>query len=177
MTIISHNIGAICMGVALNVGLLNAQTSRSTPKEIAEMVDAALLGVIPSDRSLTMYTVAERGIRFDHARTLAAFGYGGDGGARAAFSPRTPILSGTSELLSDCSQLGSKPCKLIGKAAYVFLEPISITRSDAVVSLHVTWASAVSPYTFMSSFATEVHLSRSEAGPWKFVRAGATIAS
>ena len=56
----------------------------------------------------------------------------------------------------------------------MYLEPISITDSTALAWLSVAWAESVSQRTFLTGFSTQVNLSRSGSGAWKFVRAGLT---
>jgi hypothetical protein len=125
------------------------------------------------EKTLTDFTVAERGVRFDFGQTMAAFGYEvDDSTARPSLKLRSAVAPGAKVLLSDCSQTGMKPCKLLGKATYVSLGPISATDSEAVVWLHVRWVSTSSTRAFMSGFSNEVYLSRSGSGPWKFDRIG-----
>ena len=177
-------IGRLCLGMALVGTSLDAQQARRAPKEIAQIVDAALQGVIPPETRLTDDTLAERGVRFDYQRTMAAFGYTGDVGSLSSFGLRSTVTSGTEDLLSDCSQMGFKPCTRLGRAVYVNLAPMSSTDSTAVVVLHVVWATTHDSgmkdpptWTFMSAFSTEVHLARAGAGAWTFVRAGKTTRS
>ena len=63
---------------------VHAQAPRRSLKEIGRIIDAALQAVIPPDELLSNQTVAERGIRFDYERTMAAFGYANVPGARAS---------------------------------------------------------------------------------------------
>ena len=177
-------IGSFCLGIALVGTTLHAQQARRTPREIAQIVDAALQGVIPPEKRLTDLTVAERGVRFDYQRTMAAFGHTDDVGSLSSFGLRTTVTSGANELLSDCDQMGFKPCARLGRSVYVNLAPMSSTDSTAVVVLHVVWATTLdsgvkdpATRTFMSGFSTEVHLVRSGSGTWTFVRAGKTAMS
>lgn len=172
-----RDVRLLC-GVLLSVGLatvpLEAQQPRLTPAEIGQIVDAAVQGVIPPEKRLTRLTVAERGIRFDFERTMEAFGHPNDAEVVSSLGLRSPVTVGTRELLTDCDQFGTKPCSLLGHEAYMYLEPISITDSTALAWLSVAWAESVSQRTFLTGFSTQVNLSRSGSGAWKFVRAGLT---
>jgi hypothetical protein len=163
------------LGVTFAMVPLEAQQFRVTPREIGQIADAAMQGVIPPDKSLTRFTVAERGIRFDFERTMTAFGSRDSVRMASSLGLRSSVKAGSRALLTDCDQFGTKPCSLLGREAYVFLEPISISDTEAVVSLTVAWAQTASERTFLTSFTTQVHLSRSGSGEWKFVRAGLTV--
>lgn len=168
----------IFLGVTIVGTPLEAQPSRRSHKEIAQIVDAVLQAVIPPEKTLTQFTVAERGVRLDFGRTMAAFGYEVvDATARSSLQLRSAVAPGTQVLVSDCSQTGTKPCKLLGKAAYVYLGPISATDSEAVVWLHVSWVTTFPTRAFMSGFSTEVFLFRSPSGAWKFLRTGKAVSS
>ncbi|GEM_PF-2729945 len=174
-------IGGLCLGITLVGTSLSAQQTQRTTKEIAQIVDAALQGVVPPEKSLTDLSVAVRGVRLDYQRTMEAFGHSGDVGSLSSLGLRSTVTSGTKELLSDCDQSGFKPCTRLGRAAYVQLMPQSSTDSTAVVVVHVVWATTLASgvarpatRTYMSAFSTEVYLSRSGSGAWTFVRAGKT---
>lgn len=181
MPIVPNSVDArwlrcIFVGLTIVSTSLEAQPPRRSPKEIAQIVDAALQAVIPPEKTLTQFTVAERGVRFDFGQTMAAFGYEADDStARSSLKLRRAVAPGAKVLLSDCGQSGTKPCKLLGKATYVTLGTISATDSEAVVWLHVRYATTFSTRVFMSGFSTEVYLSREGLGPWKFVRTGKTV--
>lgn len=148
---------------------LQAQSPKRSPNEIAQIVDAALQAVIPSDRSLSDATVAERGVRFDFGRTMAAFGYDvEDSTARSRLKLQSVVTPGAKALISDCNQLGTMPCKLLGKAAYVYVTPVAVTNSEAEVQVHVTWVTPYSEHAYMSGFSTRVHLSRVGSRAWTF---------
>ena len=166
----------IFVGLTMLSTSLEAQSPRRSPTEIAQIVDAALQAVVPPEKILTQFTVAERGVRLDFEQTLAAFGYDVDEAtARSSLKLRRAVVPGELALLSDCGQAGEKPCKLLGKATYVYLEPISATDSEANVWVHVAWVTTFPNRAFMSGFSSEVYLSRSPSGPWKFVRTGREV--
>ena len=168
----------LCIGVTLVVTSVHAQTARRSPKELGQIIDAALQAVIPPGERLSSYTVAERGIRFDYERTLAAFGYADDAHTRASLGLTRAGTAGTDSLLVDCDQLGMQACSRLGRSVYVSLEPVSVASSKAVVWVHVTWATTLSSKrTYMSGSSTEVILSRSGSGPWRFVRTGRGLVS
>ena len=169
--------GRLCAGVALVATSVQAQTSRRSPKEIGQIIEAALQAVIPPGERLTSHTVAERGIRFDFDRTLAAFGYANDPDARTSLGLGRTVTPGADSLLADCDQLGTKACSRLGRSVYVFLTPESLSSSEAVVWVHVAWATTLSKRTYMSGSRTEVILSRSGSGPWTLVATGRRVIS
>jgi len=170
-------IRCLCLGATLTAGAVDAQTPRYSPKEIGQIVDAALNAVIPPEERLTSHTVAERGIRFDYGRTLAAFGSVDRPELRAQLALTRALAEGSTALLEDCDQRGTKSCSRLGRAAYVYVEPVSVSTSEAVVWVHVEWATTPSKRSYRSSASTEVILTRTGAGPWRFARVGRGIVS
>ena len=156
---------------------VQAQTPRRSPKEIGQIIDAALQAVIPPEELLSNHTVAERGIRFDYDRTMAAFGYASVPGARASLGLKRAVTAGAESLLVDCDQQGMQACSRLGRSAYVYLEPVSVSSSEAVVWVHVVWVTTPSKRSFLSASSTEVILSRSGSRRWTFVRTGRGVIS
>ena len=173
----SRWLGCLCVCVAMVATSGQAQTHRRSPKEIGQIIDAALQAVIPPGELLSSHTVAERGIRFDYDRTMAAFGYANVPGARASLGLKRAVTAGAESLLVDCDQRGMQACSRLGRSAYVYVEPVSVSSSAAVVRVHVAWVTTPSKRSFQSGSSTEVILSRSGSGPWKFVRTGQTAIS
>jgi hypothetical protein len=173
----SRRLLCFCTGVALVATSMQAQSPRRSPKEIGQIVNAALQAVIPPEHLLTSQSVAERGIRFDYARTFAAFGHADDADARASLGLTRAVTAGTESLLVDCDQRGSQACSRLGSSVYVYVEPISLSSSEATVWVHVVWATTPSNRTFKSASSTEVILSRSGSGPWTFVKTGRGVIS
>lgn len=167
----------LSVGLALVATSVQAQTLRRSPKEIGQIIDAALQAVIPPGKRLTSHAVAERGILFDYDRTMAAFGYADDATARASLGLTRAVTAGSDSLLVDCEQSGAKACSRLGRSAYVYLQPVSVSTSEAVVWVHVEWATTLSNRTFKSLSSTEVFLSRSGSGRWTFVRTGRGVIS
>lgn len=167
----------IFLGVTLVVTPLEAQSGLRPASEIAQIVDASLLAVIPPEKTLGEASVAERGIRFDFQRTMAAFGYDVDQAtARSTLPLRSAVTAGTKALISDCNQLGMMPCKLLGRASYAYLEPVSVSDSEAVVMVHVNWVTSFPKHSYKSGLSMRVHLSRVGSSSWKFDRiSGGTI--
>lgn len=165
------------LGLALVTSSLEAQEFRGTLSELGQIVDAAVNAVIPPEKMLTSHSVAERGVRFDYERTLAAFGARTNRDMVTGLGLRRSVRAGSQELLADCNQFGTKPCSTLGRETYVFLGPISYSGTEAVVWLTVTWAETVTERTFLTSFSTQVYLSRTGSGAWKFVRTGRTVVS
>lgn len=167
----------LCLGVALVPGAAQAQAHRPSPTEIGEIVDAALQAVLPPDTELTTHTVAERGIRFDYGRTMAAFGHADSADARTRPALTRAVTEGSAALLEDCDPLGTQACARLGRSAYVHVEPSAVSSTDAVVWVHVTWATTLSGRSFRSASGTEVILRRTGSGPWTFVRTGRGVIS
>lgn len=174
-----HSRWIHCFGFVLLTSSIQAQPARFSQKEIGQIIDAALHAVVPPTKPLTSGTVAERGIRFDFGRTMSAFGYEDKPAARAGLGLTGAVTEGSVALLDDCDQMGSKTCLRLGRSAYVYLEPISVSDSEAVVWVHVAWATTPSrsKRTFLSSSSTEVILRRSGSGSWTFVRTGRSVIS
>jgi hypothetical protein len=108
---------------------------------------------------------------------MAAFGLADNADARASLGLTRAVTEGSIALLKDCDQRGTKACKQLGRSAYVYVEPISVSNSEAAVWVHVEWATTLSKRTFASSSSTEVILTRSGSGPWRFVRTGRGVIS
>lgn len=149
----------ICTGVTLLAAPVQAQAAARAPQEDGGIIAAALQAVVPPGQRLTAHTVAERGIRFDYARTLAAFGYTDDAQTRASLGPARAFTAGTDSLLGDCDQIGSKPCARLGSSVYVYVTPIFVSSSGADVWGHVLWSTTMPlKRTFLSASVTEVIL-------------------
>jgi hypothetical protein len=176
MPIVTNSVDArwlrcIFIGATIFGSSLEAQPARRAPKEIAQIVDVALQAAIPPETILSMSsaTVAERGVRIDYAKTMAAFGYDfDDSTARSSLQLRSVVTPGSDVLLSDCDQIGRKPCKLLGTEVYVVMDRVSVTDTSAVVWVHIRWVSTYEKQAFMSGFSKEVHLSRTASKTWKF---------
>jgi hypothetical protein len=168
---------ACCLGFVLTAGSVHAQTQSRSPREIGQIIDAALQAVIPPEQRLSRQTVAERGIRFDYHRTLADFGLADNSEVRANLGLTRAMTGGSDTLLAGCDQEGMEACERIGQSAYVFVKPISVSDSAAAVWVNVLWATHFPKRAFLSGFSTEVFLTRSGSGPWKFLRTGTSIVS
>ena len=167
----------LLIGVALIATSAQAQSPLFSSRATGQVINAALQAVLPPSLPLTGRTVAERGIRFDFERTLAAFGLVDNAQARASLHLNRAVTEGTASLLADCDQVGTKSCTQLGASAYVYVEPISVSDSEARVWVHVVWASTPSERTYMSGSSKEVFLSRAGRGPWTFVRTGRGVIS
>ena len=167
-------LGCVCMGVALVATSIKAQTPQRSPKEIGQIIDAAVQAVSPSWERHANSTIAERGIRFDYARTMAGFGYADNARARANLGLTRALTAGSDSLLVDCDQMGSKACSRLGRSVYVYLEPTSVSSSEVALWVHMEWVGtpSKSKRTYLASFSAEVFLSRSGSGPWTLVRLG-----
>jgi len=122
-----------------------------------------------------MANVAEREIRLDYDRTMTGFGLANNAEVRAKLG--LTYIEGSRALFEDCDQMGAGPCKQLGRAAYTYVEPLSISNSEAKVQVHVIWANKPSTRTYLSVWVTEVILTRSGSGPWKFLKLGRGVIS
>ncbi len=178
----------VCFGVTACtlVHSLAAQRPPIAPAAIGQIVDEVLRAVVPPGSSLSGVSVAKRKVFLDYQRTMAAFGYPGASTSVSALGIRAPVTAGPEGLLKDCDFSGAKPCKQLGWSAYVWIEPVSITNSHAVVRAYVSWperprtsfTAGVAPTgkARLESFAAKTYLARSANGEWKFVRQGSYIA-
>jgi len=165
----------------------DAQDHRLSPRVIGQVVDEVLRAVVAPDSALSRVKVRERGLYFDYARTLAAFGYRDDSTTRAALALKSVVTPGDASLLVDCNQAGTGPCDRLGQGAYAYVAPRSQSDSELVVQLRVAWPDrGGAPYVrgavpgghvFLYGFSMEVHLARASDGSWKFVRIGPTRVS
>lgn len=150
------------------------------PREVGQIIDVALQAVLSPETELSRIPVAERGVYFDFERTMEAFGLGGRSLEFPSIGLTRAVTVVSGQLIADCDQGGSGPCSGMGRVVYVHLRPISLTRTEGVVSLNVYWAVPGSRRTYLTGFATQVHLARSfrrtRTGPWRFVRTGRTAA-
>jgi hypothetical protein len=155
---------------------------RPASAEVAQIVDASLAAVLAPDRELSGVSVAERTIRFDHARTLSAFGHPG-----MSLRLTRDVTDGSIELVADCRQVGGGSCSELGLAVYAWVAPVSTANSEAVVRVWAYWPSrtgqafeqrtAPAERAILVGFGMDVHLNRDAAGRWVFVRTGTAIVS
>lgn len=164
---------------------LRAQPAPLDPAAVSSLVDATLDELLPEGHRLSRVPIAQRGIFFDHERTLAAFGHPG-----AAPLPltglhrRTTVKPGSSTLLDDCDQAMRKPCNQLGWAVYVWIAPVSVTASEARVHAHIVWPGrpstpfeeGVAPVgrAGLVWFMADLYFARTPDGSWKLVKRGPT---
>lgn len=161
-----------CASTLLLVGsALSAQPVKMSPRSVVQIVEASLDGVLTPSFTRTT-DIEERSLVFDRQRTMAEFGAVDDTTALSALGFRRVIATGTRDLLEGCSQAGVGECSKLGSSTYVLLAPVSMTDTTAVVWLYFYWATKVKGRTFLSGISTQVHLSRTGTGPWRFVRTG-----
>jgi|SRR6185437_8947328 len=173
----SRWISGLGLGLALGVVTtsVQAQPHRRSPREVGEIISAALQAVIPPEQLLSSESVAKRGIRFDYRRTMPAFGLADDADARAKLGLTRAVTEGSAALLQGCDQEGGEDCKRLGRSAYVYVQPISVSDSAAVVWVHVLWATYFPTRAFLTGASTEVFFTRSGSGPWKFLKTGRIV--
>jgi hypothetical protein len=173
-----------CALIAAPFSSSAAQTTWLTPAEIGQVFDEVLPIVLPPGGSLSQVHTADRRIRFDHARTMAAFGYVSRP-TRAMLRLRSAVDSGDKSLLSDCDPAARKPCSQLGWNAYVWMEPVSMSNSQMQVRVHVLWADrkatfapGVSPSgkAYLTMFTAHLYLERVDSR-WRFVKEGPTAVS
>lgn len=181
----------ICLAMVFAIGAcaftnrLAAQTPLE-PGAVSLLVDAVLDKLLPEGQRLSRVPIAQRGIFFDHERTLAAFG-------QPVVPPlplsglhrRANVKSGSSTLLDDCDQAMRKPCGQLGWAAYVWIGPTSVSVSEARVRAHIYWPERGStPFeegvvpigrAGLVGFVADLYFARLPDGSWKFVREGPTL--
>jgi hypothetical protein len=187
MAIISHRVLRYAhFGIAACafVAPLAAQQSPLAQPAVGQIVNEVLRNLVPPSDSLSRIPLAKRQVILDYARTMTAFGYAGTKVSPAAVGVQA-VATGSPALLNDCDEWGTKTCRQLGWGAYVWIEPISIASTTAVVRAYVSWADrgkapfvpGVAPTgkATLASFAAEIHLSRSVTGEWKFARRGTTI--
>lgn len=165
---------------------LGAQQSRVPPAAIGQIVDEVLNAVVPLDAQLSRVSVKKRKIFLDHQRTLMAFGYSEPQVPLAEFELQRVLLPGRKSLLDDCDDFGAKPCTQLGWSVYAWIAPLSLTPRQAVVRAYFMWPDrgstsfqdSVSPKGFAAlvGFYTDVELTRSIDGKWKFVKRRGTMA-
>lgn len=164
---------------------LGAQRPPITQAELGQIADAVFSALVPPDSSLSRVPVRDRKLVFDAERTIAAFEQAGSSHATFAdLHMRTPAKAGARGLLADCSQLAASLCSGLGWNVYTWLQPISITDSEAVVRAHFLWADrrgvqyqeGVAPTgrARLVGFTSEAHLIRTPKAGWRFSRVGST---
>ena len=154
-------------------------------RDVGAIADAVLDTILPKDRRLSRMTVAERGIRFDAARTDVSL-------RRATSSDATPealgmrraVGAGDASLLANCDPVGRGPCPNLGDGAYVWMDRVDGDADSGRlrVRVHVVWAEPVPPTRaragpFLTSFSTVVTLTRTTGGAWRVVDIGPYAAS
>jgi hypothetical protein len=170
---------SVCLIAAMTiVPSMAAQRPRLRASEISQLADEVLRVVAAPQRVLAGVPIANRELAFDVKRTLAAFG--ASTAPDTAIRLRRPVTVATQSALRDCSQLQPRVCAGLGRRAYVWIEPISLTGSDAVVRANVAWVdrrpnqfvpgSAVLAKGFLEGFSTKLRLVRDSTGRWTFVK-------
>lgn len=165
---------------------LGAQPAPLDRAAVSSLVDAALDKVLPDGQRLSRVPIAQRGIFFDHERTLAAFGHpGAPPLPLAGLRRRATVKPGSATLRYDCDQAMRGPCNQLGWGVYVSMAPVSFTASEARVTVHVSWPDrgstvfeeGVSPVgrAGLVGFAADLYFARLPDGSWKFVREGPTL--
>jgi hypothetical protein len=163
-----------------------AQTVLSL-SDLGRLVDATLDVVLPAGDSLSRVSVEQRGIFFDHSRSLASFRQTSRSGEKEEIPLHRIAKNGSRALLADCNEIGNRGCELLGWSAYVWIEALSISATEARVRAHVLWPSrsgepfeaGIKPRSngILTMFFSDVYLARDANGRWKFSRMGRTVSS
>lgn len=175
-------VAGAALGLVVQALPAGAQSDSLTARKIGQVVDEVIGAVIPPDSSLSRVSVRERGLYFDYARTLAAFGHRDVAVPASALALKSAVMPGDRSLLDDCNQGGTMPCQRLGNSAYVFVMPESRSDSAMLVWLVVEWPDrggatftrGVWPASraFLTGFSMEVFLTRAADGSWRFSRVG-----
>jgi hypothetical protein len=174
-----------CTFLLISIALVSVDTAGAQervslgPQDIGEIVNEVFDALVPSSGSRA-HAIWRRDVRFDHERTLAAFGERSSV-AVTNLNIRHPIKPGSAALLEDCNELGTKSCKRLGQGVYSYIEPISISQSQArvrayFISAHVTRpGGGTAPRNpHLAGSYTVVYLSRAADGSWRYVKTGDT---
>lgn len=158
-------------------GCLNAQQREIPPREIGQIIDEAFRVLVDSGHLTKPATPggAKRGVYFDRARTLDAFGYAASKASISELGIKSPVQAGSQELLSDCDVVGNQSCARLGSNLYFWVAPISMTRGEARVRGYLSWAARSNPRAVkanLNSHVTELFLRPTADGRWKVVKIG-----
>ena len=155
-----------------------AQRAPLTRREVVQMADAAIRGVLTSTTLRDIGRGAEPPIGFDRRGTMEAFGTVDNAATLSSLGMQAVVSVVTTEIIRECDQQGMGTCPGLGDTLYVLVQPVSTTRSTAVVSLHLLWATrSGGTRTYLHGQHIQVHLARSAGNRWRFVRAGRTLVS
>lgn len=154
---------------------------------MGQIVDAVMGELLPQESSVSRVPVSKRTVVFDHEKTMARFKQLGH--ASAAFADlelRTPVVVGTDAVLNDCSELEMRACAGLGWRVYAWIEPLSVSDSEALVRGHFRWADrgtavyqeSVTPEgrALLVGMSADVYLARAKGGAWTFSRRGTMYA-
>lgn len=186
-------LGHICFAAVFVVGTcvftdrLSAQAPLD-PTAVSLLVDAVLDELLPEGQRLSRVSIAQRGVFFDHERTLAAFGHpGAQPLPLSGLRLRATVKPGSGTLLDDCDQALRGPCNQLGWGVYVWMAPVSVTTSEARVHAYIYWPERGSAVfeegvvpvgrAGLVGFVADLYFARQGDGSWKFVKRGPTLVS
>jgi hypothetical protein len=156
-----------------------AQQVSLRPQAIGQIVNEVLDALAPSTGPRP-HPIWKRGVVFDYQRTLAAF-HQSRSVRPSDLALRHSMKAGSAAMLEDCDQFGTKPCSKLGWDTYCYIEPVSISESEARVRVHFLAAHRNTPFVegviptdkaYLQGGATLVYLSRAKGGSWKFLKTG-----
>jgi hypothetical protein len=181
-------LGILFLGLANTAFICRTSPERSPLpiSEVGQIIDVTLAAFLPEHDSLSRVSVANRKIRLDVSRTLVAFGYQPSGALFGSLRLRSAVAPAAKSILEDCSVASPSVCAGLGWGAYVWIEPVSVTGSEAIVRLHASWVDRGgetykpgSPPVgkgIQVGLASDAVLARAGDGKWSFVRRGAIAA-
>ncbi len=180
------SIAIVALGGSVSARVAAAQAGVASAADAGRVVYAALRALAAPDSTLSRVPVAQRTLVLDVESTLHAFARAGvPVGSLAALELQTPVAAGTRAVLDDCSYATPMPCAGLGWKAYVMVEEVSVTPTEAVVRCGIVWADrgwarfepgvAPSAAGFLVGFDTTVYFVRAPNSAWRFVRLGTTV--
>lgn len=190
MTINKHRslwyalLGSCCLTL---VDSVPAQQDRLPPAVVGQMVDELLSRVVPPNESLSRVSVGRRKIIFDGERTIAAFGYPAGSISFTDLGLKSAVTQSSRAVLENCDFWGRHQCTRLGWRVYVWIEPVTVTKANAFVRVHIIWADrdassfkeGVPPTgrAVLLEMVKQVELARSGMGRWNYVKEGPTLVS
>lgn len=171
---LSHGIAAILLA-----SQAAAQHPALRPPDIGMMVQVALDSLLPPTIAPSNVPLEKRGLYFDRDRTFAAFGVR-DTVSVISMGLRREVLPGAAHMLAGCSQLSPGRCERLGWRTYVWLQPLTISDSVAVVRAWIHWAHRSEPFregvaprdsAYLTGFLADLKFTRGPgAREWSFDR-------
>jgi hypothetical protein len=152
----------------------SAQRTRLSPRELGQIVDAALDSILPRDTD-TLFINEDRTLKalrpYSKSTHLSV----------ADLGLRHPVKPGSDRFFDDCNQLRAQPCSQFGSRSYVSIDSAVVSRAEARIVASVSWArrgepfSSVSGDTFLGWSGDDIYLKRAKDGSWNFLKRSPTM--